>query len=118
MKKTGVLPSSYKSLYIKTAKEYLAAIESALSKLSKSVTHKKEIEKAYISAHSLKGESFAMGYINTAEIARNIEELFHKSKENNKPLSQKEQEEVLSSLKNLSDSLENIEKHGEESNPL
>ncbi|MBI2613778.1 MAG: Hpt domain-containing protein [Candidatus Levybacteria bacterium] len=64
---------SYKSIYIKTAREYIKKMHTSLNELSTDVSNKEALNNLHIASHSLKSQSQVMGYNNIANICLNIE---------------------------------------------
>jgi len=62
----------YKTLYISSAKNLVQILKSELAFLQEKLDSD-SLERLYRSAHSLKGESFAMGYIQTGNLSKEIE---------------------------------------------
>lgn len=72
--------SSFKSLYLQTAKENLQAIKSGLET--------GDIEAAYRNAHTLKSKSLVMGYQQIGDLAKSIEDALYDVKNKKTTLSQ------------------------------
>lgn len=72
---TPINLGSYKSIYIKTAKEYVDKISASLDELSSDVSNKKALNNLHISSHSLKSQSQVMGLTDIANICLNIEQV-------------------------------------------
>lgn len=65
--------SDYKTLYLKTAKEYIDNITLSYLKLSSNIQDKEAINTIHISSHSLKSQSQVMGFTNIVNLCLNIE---------------------------------------------
>lgn len=74
-------PAKYKPLYLKTAAEYLRKMQRSLNILQKSSSDPEAIDDMYISAHSIKSQSTAMGYIQAESLGSALEFLFLETKE-------------------------------------
>src|SRR5258708_22301852 len=73
--------SEYKALYLQTGREYLQSLNTFLLQLEKAPKNKEAIAEIFRSAHSLKGQSAAMGYISTGFLCHAIEDVFYEVKE-------------------------------------
>ena len=73
--------SSYKPLYLQTARNYIRDIRDAVGMLQQQNTDKDAIKKIYISAHSLKSQSILMGYNQVGNLCMKIELYFKPLKE-------------------------------------
>jgi two-component system, chemotaxis family, sensor kinase CheA len=69
--------SQYRDLYIATSKEYLRTLNASLLVLEKDQHHTKAIEDIFRCAHSLKSQSAAMGYTQTALLCHTVEDIFY-----------------------------------------
>jgi chemotaxis protein histidine kinase CheA len=67
--------SSYKNVYLQTAKEYLDSIQSGYLKLSVNSQDKEAVNEIHVSAHSLGGQSQVMGFTNIVRLCANIEKV-------------------------------------------
>jgi len=65
--------SSYKSIYLQTAKEYVVNMSSGYSKLVVNSLDNEAISVIHIGSHSLKSQSQVMGFTKIAELSENIE---------------------------------------------
>jgi chemotaxis protein histidine kinase CheA len=65
--------SSYKSLYLQTAKEYIDKMLVSLDQLSSDVLDKKALNNLHIASHSLKGQSQVMGFVGITALSGVIE---------------------------------------------
>ena len=106
--------SSYKSLYLQTARENLAVVRNGLLMVRLNPDDRESLKKMHISAHSVKGQSLAMGYEKTAMYCRLIEYVFRDALEKKLALTP----EIISCLKDsltqVESSLDSIEKNGKE----
>ena len=96
--------SSYKTLYIQTAKEYVNKISVSLDKLSSNVLDKDALNNLHIASHSLKSQSQVMGFIDIANICLGIEK---RSDEALKGISQLNSGNITS-IKSLVDQVKQI----------
>jgi len=67
--------SSYKSLYLKSAREYHGNLVANVPSLSEN-TPTDVLEILHRSAHSLKGQALVMGYKNVGQLSKTLEFLF------------------------------------------
>lgn len=65
--------SSYKSLYLQTAKEYIEKITASLGQLLSDVSNKEALNNLHIASHSLKSQSQVMGFTDIADLCLRIE---------------------------------------------
>ena len=101
--------SAYKELYIKTANEYLEAMQASIVLLAADKANKKAIETIYRSGHSLKSQSTLMGYKNTASLSHYIEALFRNILEGKERITEKVFSEIKEAIGKIDESLESIE---------
>ncbi len=66
---------SYKSIYLKTAREYVDSLLVGCNKLVSDSQNKDAVNQVHISSHSLKSQSQVMGFANIAAISANIEKI-------------------------------------------
>lgn len=111
---TTVDISSYKKLYLETAKEYCNMLSSNYDKLSLSGFDKDALNNMYISAHSLKSESHAMGYIKMETLSGMIEKAIKDVIDNNKRLSGELLNILKETINNIQQSLKSIEAENKE----
>lgn len=67
--------SSYKNLYLQTAKEYMDKISVSLVQLSGDAFNKEALNNLHIASHSLKSQSQVMGFTNIASLSSIIEKI-------------------------------------------
>ena len=67
--------SSYKKLYLRTAKEYSDMLSNNYVRISLNALDKEPLKNMYLSAHSLKSQSQAMGYVKIGRLSGMIEKL-------------------------------------------
>lgn len=77
----------FHNLFIQTAIEYLDSIDKEISELMQNPGSKQSVNGIYISAHSIKSQSIAMNYTQTANLALSIEKLFKEMKEEKRNVS-------------------------------
>jgi chemotaxis protein histidine kinase CheA len=105
---------SFKELYLQTAREHIKTLHSVLIVLANHGENTKAIIEAHIAAHSLKGESFAMGNLTTSQVAHVLENLFAKAKSEGMTFSIALTEAIADALMHIDASLTNFEKEGKE----
>jgi len=106
--------SDFKSLFIDTARKHIETMQVSLIGLQKTPTNIVLMNNIYIAAHSLKGESLAMGYMTNAAVSQLIEKIFHAAKDAAFVLTSEILETVLQSAGELSRSIDCIEKEDKE----
>ena len=67
--------TSYKNIYLQTAKENIDSMLSSCAKLIENVQDKEAINSLHISSHTLKSKSQLMGFVNVAALCANIEKI-------------------------------------------
>jgi chemotaxis protein histidine kinase CheA len=102
--------SSYKSLYIKTAREYLEKLDANLASLKKNSGDLVVITQTHLNIHSLGSQSYAMGYNSTGALCQIIESYFHFLKESNTPFDLKYLADVETSIRKVRESVTNIDR--------
>lgn len=100
--------SYYKNLYVQTAYGYLEKIKNGISQLFKTPHNKEIVNDTYISIHSLKSQSMAMGYEKTAYLCNVIESIFKEFKEGKKDAESGLLSLIMNSLEKLSTSVNSI----------
>jgi len=106
--------SSFKGLYLKTAREYIDKIEASIEVLLKQPENPDAIMNIYISAHSLGSQSTLTNYKNMEGVCGVIEHIFLKIKEGSITIS----EDLLGALRNsiigLTNCIDSIDKENSE----
>lgn len=106
--------SSFKGLYLKTAREYIDKIEASIDVLIKQPDNHDAIMTLYISAHSLGSQSTLTNFKNMESVCAVIENIFLKVKEGNTKVS----EDLLTALKDsvigLTNCVDSIDKENKE----
>lgn len=108
--------NQYKDLYIQTSREYLQSLNDKLLILEKNPKDMEAIEEIFRSAHSLKSQSAAMGYINTGFLCHTIEDVFYEIKEGRMELTKELADILFLSFDSLTNSIEHIERENSELN--
>lgn len=109
--------AQYKDLFVSTAKKYLETLNNELIKLEKDPGDKNSIDEIFRAAHSLKGQSAAMGYNDTGLLCHVVEDVFYEIKENGKVINHQLADLLFESLDELSKSVQKIDSEGiEDSN--
>ncbi len=106
--------SSFKGLYLQTAREYIKKIAQNLEILSKHPGNLDAINTIYISAHSLGTQSTLTGYKNVESVCGVIEQIFLKIKEGKADISQELLTALKHSLPKLTNCIDSIEKDDRE----
>jgi len=106
--------AQYKDLFVTTAKKYLETLNTELLKLEKEPTSKEAINEIFRAAHSLKGQSAAMGFKETGYLCHVVEDVFYEIKENGKEVDPNLADLLFASLDALTASVHKIEAEGVE----
>ena len=106
--------STYKSLYIETARKYIGDMNTALVQLGTDKTKKEAIESMHISSHSLKSQSQIMTYVKTGALSGSIEALFRNIREGKIQLTEDMLNQLKEAVSLLSASVDSIEKENAE----
>ena len=101
--------SSYKTLYIQTAKEYVNKISVSLDKLSSNVLDKDALNNLHIASHSLKSQSQVMGFIHIANLCLSIEKTSNEALKGNSQLIHKDISDIKQAVDEISLKLAQIE---------
>lgn len=108
--------SQYKDLYVQTGKQYLETLNNNLLLLEKEPENEAAVAEIFRAAHSLKGQSAAMGYSGTGYLCHVIEDVFYEVKEKRRQLDSNLADLIFQSLDALSQSVAHIEADGTELN--
>jgi two-component system chemotaxis sensor kinase CheA len=73
--------SSYKDLYVKTAREFLTTAHAKLPAYAATPKDMAILDELIRSAHSVKGQSLTMGFVKTGNLALLLETVLRKLKE-------------------------------------
>lgn len=111
---TTVDLSYYKKLYLETAKEYSDALLNDHNKVSRNSLDKDALKNMYISAHSLKSESHAMGYIKMETLSGMIEKTIKNILGNGAQIPEEIMVMLKDAIGNLQLSLKSIETDNKE----
>src|SRR6185503_18955671 len=106
--------AQYKDLFVETGKEYLKSLNDALLKLEKDPGDKDAIAEIFRSAHSLKGQSAAMGYEKTGYLCHAVEDTFFEIKEGRMKATPELADLLFTAFDALSSSIAHIETDGTE----
>ena len=106
--------AQYKDLFVTTAKKYLETLNTELLKLEKEPSSNEAINEIFRAAHSLKGQSAAMGFKETGYLCHVVEDVFYEIKENGKKVDPTLADLLFASLDALTTSVQKIEAEGVE----
>ncbi len=106
--------SAYRTLYLQTAREQLSIIRKGLLMVRLNPNDVESLKNIHISAHSIKGQSLAMGYQKTALCCRLIEYIFRDALEKKLQFTSELVSAIKDTLDKVSDSLAAVEKTGVE----
>ncbi|HNT30090.1 MAG TPA: ATP-binding protein, partial [bacterium] len=98
----------YKDLYLQTADEYMSSLNKSLLVLEKNPTDTEAIKEIFRSAHSLKSQSAAMGYNQTAFLCHTVEDIFSLLKDGLRQMTPELADLLFEALDALTSSLQNI----------
>lgn len=101
--------SSYKQLYLETAKENGDVLSSNYVKISRNSLDKDALKNMYISAHSLKSKSQVMGYLKIGKLSGMIEKVIKNILANNTQVSDDLMAVIKNAIENIKLLLRNIE---------
>jgi len=79
--------NQFKSLYNQTALEYLHKIEEGLNSIKQNPSDRNSINSVHIAAHSLKSQSFLMGYSSVGNASMVLEKTFRVLNDSTGPVS-------------------------------
>jgi len=106
--------SEYKDLFVETGKEYLKSLNDALLVLEKDPADKDAIGTIFRNAHSLKGQSAAMGYEKTGFLCHAVEDVFFEIKEGHMKTTPELADLLFTAFDELDKSVAHIDETGEE----
>jgi two-component system chemotaxis sensor kinase CheA len=106
--------SQYRDLFVQTGKEYLQSLNSALLLLEKEPTNTEAIADIFRAAHSLKGQSAAMGFEQTGYLCHAVEDVFFEVKEGRLAVDSALADLLFEALDSLTASIDHIELDGTE----
>jgi len=104
--------AQYKDLFVTTAKKYLETLNTQLLVLEKEPDNKDAVTEIFRAAHSLKGQSAAMGFNETGYLCHVVEDVFYEIKENGKKVDAALADLLFASLDALTASVQKIESEG------
>ncbi len=78
--------TNYQDMYRSEALEHIEIMNNALLKLEEKPKSKEHLDLIFRSAHTIKGMAATMGYVQTKELCKNIENIFDKIRKNEKEL--------------------------------
>ncbi len=100
--------NQYKNLFIETARKYLLNLNKDLEIMVSLRDKTGAIEDAFISAHSLKGQSFVMGYKSLGYACSILEDYFRKIKDGKESLETDKLKLIALMVKEISRSINQI----------
>jgi len=106
--------SQYLDLYLQTSREYLEYLNASLLKLEKNPQDKQSIEDIFRNAHSLKGQSAAMGFTSLGYLCHAIEDTFSEIKNEKLTLTSAIADTLFHCFDALTNSIDSIEKEHKE----
>jgi chemotaxis protein histidine kinase CheA len=106
--------AKFKALYLSTARDYIKSLSRDFQSLLQEPNNPNYISQIRINAHSVKGQSNAMGYTHIATVSHMIEEVARRCIEDQKAITQSEIYAMQSSLSSLSSALDTVEREDHE----
>lgn len=106
--------SSYKTLYLETARKYVVSMQNSLQNLISGSYTLEELNQIFISAHSLKSQSITMEYTQIGTLCLLIEHYFRVAKEEQRIDNSEIYTTFLRAIDHISASLQSIEKENHE----
>ncbi len=106
--------SNYKSLHLKTSREYLSDIKKNLESLNTNPADKKIIYEIFRLFHSLKSQNFFMGYEKSAHLCKSFEDYFRAINDGKNTYLPKHTTTIMECVRILESSLDSIEKNNSE----
>lgn len=106
--------SSFKGLYLETARDYIKKLRQNLEVLLEQPDNYDAINTIYIAAHSLGSQSTLVGYKNIESVCSIIERIFKKIKEGKAKVSEDLLTALKDSLPTLTNCIDSIEKNNRE----
>lgn len=98
----------YKSLYLQTSWGYLNMLQKNIAFLINDQHNMSATDASHLAAHSLKSQSYLMGFNQIGKLSGQMEEIFRAAKDGNFTVSQEVLNVMSSALKKIHDSLEKI----------
>jgi len=105
---------TYKSLYLKTAREHVNDLKKNLALLNSNPTDKQPIYEVFRLFHSLKSQNYFMGFEKTAQLCKVFEQFFRDINDGKKIYNPNLSDLILRALKKLEDSFIAIEQSNRE----
>ncbi len=106
--------SKYKTLYLKTAKNYIEELLSNQSLLQTMQQSQEAVSSVHRAAHSLASQSILMGYENIGKLSKLIEHILQEKIENKAQLEADLLGAILESIQKMQVSISEIEKNDRE----
>lgn len=106
--------SAYKNLYLESSRDYLEMMKKNLATLNSDPTNKKAMYELFRGAHSLKSQNYAMGYKNTADLCKTLEDFFQKIYEGNSEYFSSLSQSISTVLLQIENNLDHISRRNTE----
>lgn len=106
--------SSYKTLFIKTAREFLDLVEEQIKIFTQNPADKNAVETLIRGAHSIKGQARLMGYQKTGDLAEHLEKKLRSISEGSQAATASLTSAVTEGFSALRTSIDTIEKENKE----
>ncbi|MBI4009487.1 Hpt domain-containing protein [Candidatus Roizmanbacteria bacterium] len=105
---TNVDISSYKNLFVESAREFIYLMKKNLQILNIDQQKKEAVYEMFRGAHSLKSQSYAMDYMKTAEFCTVLEDYFHEINDKKRLYSNNLNNVILDAISNIEQSVNQI----------
>lgn len=105
---------TYKSLYLKTAREHVTDLKKNLTLLNANPSDKQPIYEVFRLFHSLKSQNYFMGFEKTAQLCKIFEQFFREINDGKKNYNPNLSDLILIALKKLENSFIAIEQNNNE----
>jgi two-component system chemotaxis sensor kinase CheA len=106
--------TKYKSLYLRTAREYIKELKDDLNQIGTGGENEEVIDALHRAAHSLSGQSQMMGYQSMSKMSSLMEKIFKAKKEKAIELSDELVSKLISAVTDMEDCLESLDKENKE----
>ena len=106
--------TKFKDLYLQTAQEYVDQLTQGIHSLSENISDLQKIPSLHIAAHSLKGQSLAIGFPMVGRLSYILEKVFYGVKGNTFTLSPDLVQLMQESVSKIEESLHSIAENDKE----
>lgn len=103
--------AQYKTLYLKTARDYILSLQKSIATLLKDPQNKEAVDQVHIDSHSLKSQSLLMQYNNIGLFCEAVEKACVSVIETNLKFTPEILQIINNGIQKMFDSLREIESH-------